>query len=63
MFLFFEKVQKMSQLTKNLSIFYQTIVTKLSEIWGFGSEIWDAEKLIPDPVVKKAPDPQHIPWK
>jgi hypothetical protein len=42
----------------------QKIVTKLSKIWVWdpGSEIWDPrsgirKKPIPDPGVKKAPDP------
>jgi hypothetical protein len=47
-----------------IELFTQKIVTKLSKIWVWapGSEIRDPEKnlfRIPDPGVKKAPDPQH----
>jgi hypothetical protein len=47
-----------------IELFTQKIVTKLSKIWVWdpGSEIRDPEKThsgsrIPDPGVKKAPDP------
>jgi hypothetical protein len=35
-----------------IELLTQKIVTKLSKIW-----VWDPEKPIPDPGVKKAPDP------
>ncbi len=55
----------LSQLTQNLSIFTQNVVTKCSVIW-VGSGIRDPEsgirkKLIPDPGVKKASDPRFDP--
>jgi hypothetical protein len=42
-----------------IELFTQKIVTKLSKIWIWdpGSEIRDPEKPIPDPGVKKSPDP------
>jgi hypothetical protein len=58
----FEQAQKknLNQLTKNGIIFTQKVITKLSEmrVGDLGSEIWDPEKLIPDPDpgFKKAPD-------
>jgi hypothetical protein len=44
-----------------LELFTQKIVTKLSKIWVWdpGSEIRKNLFRIPDPGVKKAPDPQH----
>jgi hypothetical protein len=49
-------------LTKNGIIFTQKVITKLSEmrVGDLGSEIWDPEKLIPDPDpgFKKATDPR-----
>jgi hypothetical protein len=42
-----------------IKLFTQKIVKKLSKIWvwDLGSEIRDPEKPIPDPGIKKAPDP------
>jgi hypothetical protein len=43
-----------------IELFTQKIVKKLSKIWVWdpGSDIRDPEKPIPDPGVKKAPDPR-----
>ncbi len=56
--LFFTDLAKnVSQFTKNASTFFQKIVTKPSKICGLGSEPGIQKKSIPDPGVKKAPDP------
>ncbi len=51
--LFLNRLRKknLNQLTKNGIIFTQKVITKLSEmrVGDLGSEIWDPEKLIPDP--------------
>jgi hypothetical protein len=52
----------LGQFSKIIELFTQKIVSKLSKIWVCdpGSEIRDPEKKpfrIPDPGVKKAPDP------
>jgi hypothetical protein len=59
---FFEMMKKkFGQFSKNYRTFTQKTVTKLSKIWVWdpGSEIRKKLFRIPDPGVKKAPDPQH----
>ncbi len=41
-----------AKFTRIIELFTQKIVTKLSKIW-----VWDPWSGIPDPGVKKAPDP------
>ncbi len=55
-----KKIWAISQ--RIIEMFTQKIVTKLSKIWVWdpGSEIWDP---IPDPGVKKAPDPDPQHWE
>jgi hypothetical protein len=60
LFNFFNAEEKnLGHFSKNYRTFYPKIVTMLSKIWVWdpGSEIVDPEKPIPDPGVKKAPDP------
>jgi hypothetical protein len=57
MLFYFEMLKKKiwANFQRLIEVFTQKIITKLSKIW-----IWDPEKdlcRIPDPGVKKAPDP------
>ncbi len=57
----FFSIPQIGSASKNVSILTQRIVSKLSEIWyrtGCSSRITDFLP-IPDPGVKKTPDPQH----
>jgi hypothetical protein len=58
LFYFLTGTEKNSnELTKNYRTFYIQQLSLSTQKMGRGSEIQDSEKPIPDPRVKKAPDP------